>query len=337
MKLSICIPTYNRAGMLLELLESIVEQISGKHEDEVEIAISDNCSTDDTSKRITEYKTKHKNIQIVYSINKENIGPDRNYIRCVEIAHGDYAWIMGSDDKVNDDVLDIVLKQIDEGHSMYLSNRENYTFKFEKHLGTQYFFKKELADDCVIDLSSNQGWDYYFNLCEEIGGVCSYLSSFFFKREMFLGIKDYEPYIGSAYVHVYMVFKGLLSEVEPTIKILNKSIVKCRLGNDSFFENGYQRIMLDYEGYIKLSELFSDPLVNKDFLRILGKHSVSIETVLRLNKKQRDELIKTLKIVGHDKQQIYLIERMSRHKLLAILLCIDKATSRIRQKTGALI
>lgn len=320
--------------MLKELLDSLYEQIQGKYEDCVEIAIADNCSADDTSDMIKSYIDNHKELTIVYEKNNTNLGPDRNYVRCVEIASGDYAWIMGSDDKINDDVLDMVLNQIDEGHSMYLTNRENYTLGFERYIGTQYFFKKELKEDCVIDLGTDQGWDYYFNLCEEVGGVCSYLSSFFFKRTMFLGIKDYEPYIGSAYVHVYMIFKGLLNEDSPTIKILNKPIVKCRLGNDSFFESEYQRIMLDYKGYIRLSELFTNPLVKKDFMKITGKHFVSINTVLRLNKAQRKELVKILKIVGHDEQQIYLIERMSKHKVLAGLLCMDKVVNRIRRKAG---
>lgn len=334
MKLSICIPTYNRSKMLLELLDSITEQVSGKYEQDVEIAIADNCSTDDTSIKVKKYIEDHESINIVYSINESNLGPDRNYVRCVEIAHGDYAWIMGSDDKINDDVMEMVLNQIDEGHLMYLTNRENYTLGFEKYIGTQYFFKKELTKDCVIDLGTDSGWDYYFSLCEEVGGVCSYLSSFFFKRDMFLDIKDYDPFIGSAYVHVYIIFKGLLNKKNPTIKILKKPIVKCRLGNDSFFESGFQRIMLDYKGYMRLSELFTNPLVKKDFVRITGKHAVSLNTIIGMSKVQREELIEMLKKVGHDEQQIYLIERMNKHKFLSSVLCIDKILNRIRRKTG---
>lgn len=333
-KLSICVPTYNRSTMLLELLDSIYEQVKGKYEKCVEVAISDNCSTDDTQEKIVEYIEHHKGFAIVYSRNETNIGPDRNYIQCVKIASGDYAWIMGSDDKINDDVLEMVLKQLDEGHLLYLSNRENYTFDFHECLGTQYFFKKELNSDIVIDLGTDQGLDFYFNLCEEVGGVCSYLSSFFFKREMFLEVDDYEPYVGSAYVHVYNIFKGLLNRERPTIKILRKPIAKCRLDNDGFFESGFQRIMLDYKGYIKLAELFTDPLLKKDFMRIVGKHTVPISIILKLGKKERKELIEVLRLVGHDEQQIYLIERMSKYKFIAGMLCIDKIINYIKNRIG---
>lgn len=42
--LSICIPTYNRAEYLEKSLESIIRQ-SEFHSDDVDVVISDNCST----------------------------------------------------------------------------------------------------------------------------------------------------------------------------------------------------------------------------------------------------------------------------------------------------
>lgn len=45
--LSICIPTYNRSQYLKETIDSIIGQEEFKSEN-VEIVISDNCSTDDT-------------------------------------------------------------------------------------------------------------------------------------------------------------------------------------------------------------------------------------------------------------------------------------------------
>ena len=52
--LSICIPTYNRSGYLEQCLESIVHQ---ERFDEIEVIISDNCSTDDTEAVCKKYKS----------------------------------------------------------------------------------------------------------------------------------------------------------------------------------------------------------------------------------------------------------------------------------------
>ena len=46
---SIFIPTYNRANLLAETLNSLISQIS---EDQIEIIISDNNSTDTTKKTV---------------------------------------------------------------------------------------------------------------------------------------------------------------------------------------------------------------------------------------------------------------------------------------------
>ena len=55
--LSICIPTYNRCEYLMNNLQHICEH----QEYDFEIIISDNASTDDTYKRVTEY-IKNNNI-----------------------------------------------------------------------------------------------------------------------------------------------------------------------------------------------------------------------------------------------------------------------------------
>ncbi|MCX8512062.1 MAG: glycosyltransferase, partial [Chthoniobacteraceae bacterium] len=45
--LSICIPTFNRSQYLRLTLESITNQELFQNSDEIEIVISDNCSSDD--------------------------------------------------------------------------------------------------------------------------------------------------------------------------------------------------------------------------------------------------------------------------------------------------
>ena len=73
--LSICIPTYNRSQYLKKTLDSIIcqEEFSP---DNVEIVISDNCSTDDTEIVCKEYTEQYENIK--YFRNTENIR-DRNF------------------------------------------------------------------------------------------------------------------------------------------------------------------------------------------------------------------------------------------------------------------
>ena len=45
-KLSICIPTYNRAIYFSEAIKSILSQLTEEMFEKVEVAVSDNCSNE---------------------------------------------------------------------------------------------------------------------------------------------------------------------------------------------------------------------------------------------------------------------------------------------------
>lgn len=94
MRLSLCIPTYNRATQLRDLLGSIVRQTD--HALEVEVVISDNASTDDTPAVIEQFR--QAGLTIVYRRLPENLGFDRNMLNVVTLASSDYCWLFGSDD-----------------------------------------------------------------------------------------------------------------------------------------------------------------------------------------------------------------------------------------------
>ncbi|HEY0678977.1 MAG TPA: glycosyltransferase family 2 protein [Chitinophagaceae bacterium] len=96
MKISLCIPQYNRINFLLKNLEILSRQTY----DDVEIVISDDCSTDDTEQQIRQLQ-KNFRYPIIYSRNPTNFGYDRNLRRSMELATGDYVFILGNDDSLN--------------------------------------------------------------------------------------------------------------------------------------------------------------------------------------------------------------------------------------------
>jgi len=92
--LTIAIPTYNRSECLAELLEVLTPQLAG--ESRVELIVSDNASPDDTPGVIASFR--EKGLALNYNRNEINIGADGNFIRCYELARGEYVWIFGDDD-----------------------------------------------------------------------------------------------------------------------------------------------------------------------------------------------------------------------------------------------
>ncbi|PAF44653.1 glycosyltransferase family 2 protein [Helicobacter sp. 11S02629-2] len=96
--LSICIPTYNGSKYISHNLNILIDQIikNGFCHD-IEILISDNCSTDSTKEIVSHYATKYPDI-IHYNRNKHNILFNGNILKCCELARGKYIHFMGDDD-----------------------------------------------------------------------------------------------------------------------------------------------------------------------------------------------------------------------------------------------
>ncbi len=246
MALSICIPTYNRGVYLKELLCSIRQQ----YKDNVQVVIADNASNDNTWSVICEFKRVVPNVK--YYRHPYNVGPDRNYLKVVELADGEYCWLMGSDDVLSPNALSKVLCEIQLGRDIYLGNRvvtdiNLNPIKHEKWLretpSSKDFFLT--GSDALVD---------YFSRANSIGAAFSYLSSIVVRRELWCSV-DLDPcYIGTGYPHAAILLSIIARGA--SLRYIYDSIVLCRLGNDSFLSEGYaKRFMLDIDGYLMLSKL----------------------------------------------------------------------------------
>lgn len=93
--LSVAIPTYNRSIFLNRLLGFLCKDIVG-FENLIEVVISDNGSTDNTSAVIAHYATS--NIPLTAIHHRLNGGMDFNFLACFQQVRGHYFWILSDDD-----------------------------------------------------------------------------------------------------------------------------------------------------------------------------------------------------------------------------------------------
>jgi len=92
-KLSICIPTYNRAEYLRTALETLAQADFGfAHE----IVISDNASSDNTAEVVESFIVK--GLPILYLQMPENMGAGPNLTNAIQHASGEYMVYQGDDD-----------------------------------------------------------------------------------------------------------------------------------------------------------------------------------------------------------------------------------------------
>ena len=93
---TIAIPTYNRAdGYLKEAIESAINQSYPN----LEIIISDNCSSDDTGLIVETFNDP----RIQYFRHDENIGANNNFNFCLEKATGVFFLLLHDDDLIDED------------------------------------------------------------------------------------------------------------------------------------------------------------------------------------------------------------------------------------------
>lgn len=124
--LSICIPTYNRSQYLKKTIDSIIGQEEFKSEN-VEIIISDNCSTDDTEIVCKKYTEQYENIK--YFKNQENVR-DRNFPLVLSKGSGVLLKLCNDTLIFNKDALNDLLHLIrncqDEKPVIFTSNNSQY-------------------------------------------------------------------------------------------------------------------------------------------------------------------------------------------------------------------
>lgn len=91
-KVSILIPVFNRENFIAQCIHSALDQTYT----DFEVIIVDNCSTDDTWKICKHFQSIDSRVRIFR--NEFNVGPVRNWLRCLEEAKGIYGKFLFSDD-----------------------------------------------------------------------------------------------------------------------------------------------------------------------------------------------------------------------------------------------
>lgn len=105
--LSFIIPVYNVEQYLNECIDSILNQIN----DECEIILVDDGSTDLSGKICDEYSEKYKHIDVVH---KKNSGPSDARNIGISMAKGKYIAFVDSDDRVADGCIEEIIKWCNE-------------------------------------------------------------------------------------------------------------------------------------------------------------------------------------------------------------------------------
>lgn len=225
MLLTLGIPTYNRAVTLRRTLVSLAQQIDQAGLRDVEIVISDNCSTDDTASVCAEIAKQFPCVPLRYFQNDENIGFDRNVDALFHRARATYVWTFSDDDHACESAVVKVRRRLVERAINFAF--VNYDVSVDgKILESRY------GSDATLWIEGRE-------LLKTIRFSNSLISSSIFNRDAWLGSQP-KRHMGTLWIHFFVAREVLLTGTgliigEKMVRMVQSSLETSRA--EKFREN----------------------------------------------------------------------------------------------------
>lgn len=217
MKISICIPHYNRKEYLLKVLDSVERQTY----QDIELVISDDGSSDDSRAaipaRLRNFKFPNR-----YEYHEINRGYDANLRKSMEMASGDFLFILGNDDALADEnSISRLANLLAENHDPDVCFCNFYLSEDMRQVQRRALQTGLAGGGPELALRAFRSF--------------SYVAGLIFKRESFVK-HDTAAYDGSVYVQVYLACRilaagGRLLTIEDPLLICDVHVDGIRANN----------------------------------------------------------------------------------------------------------
>lgn len=245
--LSICIPTLNRADFIGETLDSITSQL----QDGVEVVIVDGGSTDNTEAIIKRYQARFNSIIYHKKTGSNNTpsneGFDRDCSLSVELANGEYCWLMTDDDLLKPQAIDTILNEIKSHHELIIVNSEIANVDISQVL----LAKRPDIDKSLIFQPNAADWNAF---AAKAGNHITFVGAVVLRRSIWLA-RNKSDYFGSGFVHVGVIFQQPLNG---SILLMADPLVIIRYGNAHWSNRAFKIWMYDWPRMIWSFPALSD-------------------------------------------------------------------------------
>ncbi len=226
-RLSICITTLNRVDFIGATLDSIISQAT----DEVEVVIVDGGSVDNTEKVVRQYQQRFSRLR--YFRPQANMGIDRDFDKTVELAQGEYCWLMSDDDILKPGAIQTVLDETRRNYGLIIVNAEVRNPDLSR-----------IVDERRLQSSVNQVYgsadrERFF---VEVADYLSFIGCVVIKRHLWIS-REREKYFGTAFIHVGVIFQGPL--LQDTL-VIAEPLISIRYGNALWTAKSFQIWMFSW-------------------------------------------------------------------------------------------
>ena len=113
MKISIVLPSYNSEDVLIKNIPNVIESIE-KYKNDVEIIITDDCSTDNSVLVVNKFIEENKNVKIKLLVSEKNKGFSSNVNNGVSESSGEILILLNTDVSPKKDFIQPLLKHFED-------------------------------------------------------------------------------------------------------------------------------------------------------------------------------------------------------------------------------
>lgn len=253
--LSICIPTFDRSGLLEEALTALVANISDCKDSDTEIVISNNASTDDTQQLCEKFCQDHPHIN--WNVVKQPVSVGADNVQLVTtFATGRYIWILSDDDILLPGAVSTILENIKEGYDVLLTNHTSFDANIAVQLPPHFM---ETQD--ITFVGPNETIEY-------LGTMITFLSIICF-RAVLVDVHAYGFAFGSNLPQSYMFVDAILSSKSQ--KLIFSPVLSARRNNTG----GYSVFNVFIEKFFVLLEYGKQKGIEFDVVeRVKRKHLI---------------------------------------------------------------
>ena len=271
--ISIIIPTYNRAHLIGETLDSILAQTYPNWE----CIVVDDGSTDNTADVMRDYIKQDSRFQYHQRPDNRKKGPNscRNY--GFELSHGEYINWFDSDDLYFSDALEIYLKCFNDDIDVVIAKVEMIDSMTKIKIGENRILSSAIIEDYFVGLIT-------FYVCGPI-----WKRSFIKKQtelfdEVIMNLDDWD-------FNLRMLYQN------PRIIYINKPLIKYRIHENSLSKEIEK---------LNFNELKSEFSAREKQLRLIRKNKKANVFVLKTFIKNRYKYILRAALVeGHFKKSFF--------------------------------
>ncbi len=186
-KISVCIPTRNRAAILRLCIDSVLAQTMT----DWEMIISDNASSDNTPEVIASYHDP----RIRAIRHPENIGMGKNFNAVIQSATGDYVIMLMDDDVLLPEFLTEQSKVLDEQTNVAFTCTDYEVIDAEGAIIRNIYFHND-SHRIFTSSQSESGWSF---ISEYLLGhrAVGLPSSILFRRKLAVQCNFFDEHIGN--------------------------------------------------------------------------------------------------------------------------------------------